>query len=135
MKVGFTGTREGMSFSQQEQLSLVMSLVHSEHMEFHHGGASGADDEADAEAEKWIPRHRIVVHPCPGVVREDIHDGRRWLEVFPPLVRNRHIVDAAEILIAAPRRDREEQRSGTWATVRLARKKGLPVVMLSRGER
>ncbi len=46
------------------------------------------------------------------------------------LDRNRDIVAAVSILIAAPETDIEEQRSGTWATVRYARKKGIPVVIV-----
>jgi hypothetical protein len=51
------------------------------------------------------------------------------------LDRNRAIVAAVDVLVAAPLEDREVQRSGTWATVRSARRKGIPVVMLSRGAR
>lgn len=49
-----------------------------------------------------------------------------------PLARNRRIVAAVDVLIAAPETDREELRSGTWATIRYARAAGKPVVMLSR---
>lgn len=46
------------------------------------------------------------------------------------LDRNHAIVDECSVLIAAPRSLTEEQRSGTWATVRYARKMGRPVVIL-----
>ena len=49
---------------------------------------------------------------------------KRYLE------RNRDIVDACDILIACPRTLKEELRSGTWATVRYARKVGKPVAIL-----
>jgi predicted Rossmann fold nucleotide-binding protein DprA/Smf involved in DNA uptake len=44
-----------------------------------------------------------------------------------PLDRNRDIVDAAAVLIAAPKEMTETLRSGTWATVRYARKQGKQV--------
>ena len=52
---------------------------------------------------------------------------------LPPLVRNRNIVRAVDIMIAAPATDKEELRSGTWATVRYCRQARKPVIMLSRG--
>jgi hypothetical protein len=145
MKVGFTGTRAGMSQAQEKQLAMLLVVFgiatpETETPEFHHGGADGADTEADRLA--CLDGYAITVHPCPGVVADDVRDGQTifnshpvtMTEVFPPLVRDRHIVDAVIVLIAAPRTDKEELRSGTWATVRYARQKGIPVVMLSRGE-
>ena len=122
MKIGFTGTREGMSAAQREQLVLVlMALAHAPaecRPEFHHGGAVGADAEADETAAR--EGYAVVVHPCS--------------PVLPPLTRNRNIVAECDVLVAAPRSDKEELRSGTWATVRYARQAGKPVVMLSRGK-
>lgn len=42
----------------------------------------------------------------------------------PHLERNRAIVDYTDIMVAAPKGFREEVRSGTWYTVRYARKIG-----------
>lgn len=113
MIVGFTGTREGMSARQRQQFAWLMLRIRCD--TFHHGGAEGADTQA-ADFVLRNPGIGIVTHPAGG----------------DPLARNREIVAAADILIAAPRTDREELRSGTWATIRYARKKGIPVVMLSR---
>lgn len=41
--------------------------------------------------------------------------------------RNQVKVDLADVLIAFPKRDGEVLRSETWATVRRARKKGIPI--------
>jgi hypothetical protein len=49
------------------------------------------------------------------------------------LARNRTIVDVSAILVAAPESDVEELRSGTWMTVRYARSRAKPVLMLTRG--
>ncbi len=119
MKVGFTGTREGMSQSQRDQFMAVISwLSHRGALEFHHGGAEGADTEA---AEIVDGGARIVVHKPKRMNADEL------------LARNRVIVAEAEVLVAAPETDTEQQRSGTWATVRYARQKGIPVVMLTRG--
>lgn len=125
MRVGFTGTRRGMSPHQKRQLREALNWFglygwhHKEPMELHEGEASGADREA-----------KDVVQEC-----------RYGWDVVPhlpngdPLARNRRIVAAVDVLIAAPETDEETLRSGTWATVRYARQKGIPVVFLSRGQR
>jgi outer membrane protein insertion porin family len=46
-----------------------------------------------------------------------------------PLDRNRAIVDSCDVLIACPKGP-EEQRSGTWATVRYARKQKKRIVII-----
>jgi hypothetical protein len=121
MIVGFTGTRRGMSASQEHQLQRVLDWLEASESEigggalFHHGNAPGADAEASriAEARGW----EVVSHPA----------GAN------PLVRNREIVAACEVLVAAPLTDEEVLRSGTWATVRYARAAGKPVIFLSNG--
>lgn len=147
MIVGFTGTREGMNERQLDQLALMLMALHTGRADaandFHFGGQFGADLEARKIAKPL--GFGIDWHPCPGVAMDTLVDkhgydldellAERWHGCFPPLVRNHHIVDAATVLVAAPRTDAEELRSGTWATIRYARLKGLPVVMLTRGGR
>jgi len=48
----------------------------------------------------------------------------------PYLERNHNIVDESELLIACPKSKEEELRSGTWATVRYARKKGVRIILI-----
>lgn len=45
----------------------------------------------------------------------------------PPLERNCIMVRRCNVLIATPRGFAEELRSGTWATIRFARKIGRPI--------
>lgn len=114
MKVGFTGTRQGMSAAQCRQLQTVLYALRGV-LEFHHGGAVGSDRQA---AQLAATLGFVTEHPAKG----------------DPLGRNRAIVASVDLLIAAPESDTEVLRSGTWATVRYARQAGKPVVMLSRGE-
>jgi hypothetical protein len=51
-------------------------------------------------------------------------------EPKPYLVRNREIVEGVDLLIACPKEPVEVLRSGTWATVRIARRLGVPVVLI-----
>jgi hypothetical protein len=156
MIVGFTGTRKGMNERQLDQLTLMLQALRTGDVGgghggaaypplgsnvFHFGGAHGADLAARKVAKPL--GYDINWHPAPGVDLAklvqlgyddiDVLMAETWHEVFPPLVRNHHIVNAAEVLVAAPHVDAEELRSGTWATIRYARAKGIPVVMLSRG--
>lgn len=123
MRVGFTGTRKGMTGLQQQQVVDTLGMFRDvagarrARAEFHHGGAVGADSQAAAQARCF--GFYIVCYPAG----------------TDPLRRNRDIVAACDILIAAPETDTEERRSGTWSTIRYARTKGIPVVMLSRGTR
>ena len=126
MKIGFTGTRAGMSPAQRAQLRRVLCWLRASETgvfpsgEFHHGAALGAATEASLTAKQDGWWH-VVPHPAD----RDEHNE---------LARNREIVGIVDILIAAPQHDAEERRSGTWATVRYARKAGKPVGFLSRGK-
>jgi hypothetical protein len=136
MRVGFTGTREGMSQLQKDALSVWLSRHAA--TEFHHGSAQGADEEAVrvlldlAPAFDHIKTCAIHAHPCDvphsGSAAAFILSHEKH-KVRKPLVRNQEIVDAADILIAAPKGP-EEVRSGTWAAVRYARKLGRRVLIL-----
>lgn len=128
MKVGFTGTRKGMSGLQASQLQYVLALFYhadkavNRKPELHFGRHESVELKADKEAAALASSLGYATEP---------HYAMRGEE----LDRNREIIAEVSVLIAAPETDVEEQRSGTWATVRYARKKGIPVVMLSRGDR
>jgi len=113
MVIGFTGTRHGMTKPQRATLA---GLLRSRSGEFHHGDAIGADREAARLA--FYYGCKLVPHRPTGHRSEDY------------LARNREIVDAADELLAAPYGMEEEQRSGTWATVRYARRAWKPVTIV-----
>ncbi len=122
MRVGFTGTRRGMTPGQLAAVSLLLrAWGRVAVLEVHHGGCRGADLEFHAAA-RGSRRH---VHPGPGSSRagEVVYPER------PHLERDRDIVDACDVLVAAPN-GRERVRSGTWATVRHARRVGRPHLVL-----
>lgn len=130
MNYGFTGTREGMSERQILALEEILCDGNTFTAQFHHGGCHGADMDAHKAAAIYTCRH---VHP--GSVEQHWHwenrnDYGTLLPWKPFLERNYDIVDVCEALIAAPRTLYEERRSGTWATIRYARKIGRPVIIL-----
>jgi hypothetical protein len=97
----------------------------------HHGKCRGADAEAHAISRSIDPEIKIVTHPPENttyVAEECVGDEER--DPLPYLERNKAIVDECEVLVAAPEQNHEIVRSGTWSTVRYARKQGKPVVII-----
>ena len=133
--VGFTGTREGMSDHQKAALKMAMTAASLDGIEniLHHGDCKGADEEAHAIAVElgWD----IVIHPpTKRIMRAYCGDGAIILPPMDYLARDEAIVNASRFMFAAPKSDKEERRSGTWYTVRYARKMGKRVILLNRDE-
>jgi hypothetical protein len=134
LRIGFTGTREGLT---ERQLSAfrVRTEDLKQFAELHHGACVGAD--AGAVWLAWYTHERwgwpkIIAHPSdlPGLTDpEAIAHSHVVLPAKPPLERNRDIVDDCDMLLACPKGMAEERRSGTWSTVRYARKAGKPIVL------
>ena len=123
---GFTGTREGMTTQQMGHLASL--LKHGKVL--HHGDCVGADAQAHNIAQ-GLGYTEIILHPPKHNIWQAFCKGA--LEILPArpyLERNHDIVDACDTLIAAPKQEQEQQRSGTWATIRYARKVGRRVVIL-----
>ena len=132
MSIGFTGTRTGMTGAQKNALRAVLGAFGT-NFTFHHGDCVGADDDAHTIAADLSAV--IIIHPPTSPNLRALRTGPH-VTVLPPrayLVRNQRIVDSSDLLVAAPHSLDEEQRSGTWATVRYARKTGTPVVILDPG--
>lgn len=130
MKIAFTGTQAGVTKPQATAFREWWGIDPVGH-EVHYGCCVGADAQVAAFLNRQSPRPRLIAHPGdnPGktdqaavAVADVAHPAR------PNLDRNRDMVDAAEILLACPQGP-EEQRSGTWATVRYARSVGIPIVL------
>lgn len=120
--IGFTGTRNGMT---PAQVSAVRKLLDQVEVDFwaHHGDCVGSDSQFHRLARDT--RRCIGVHGHPPVNTF----FRAYCQVDredPPseyLARDRVIVANTIWLIATPAQDVEIRRSGTWATVREARRR------------
>ncbi len=132
MIIGFTGARKGMTDGQCTYLEKVLEDL--ECTEFHHGDCVGADSQA-AYLVRSMGNIKIVCHP------PTIDTNRAFVPLRPMdrslrpkayLERNHDIVDACDHLMVAPKGNNEEQRSGTWATFRYARMRGVPITMIER---
>ena len=121
MIIGFTGTRRGMTPAQRAALADCVSALPARAI---HGGATGADEEFDAFLiSAGMNPQDIDVYPA-SVDRwlKWTDAGRTTYAVDEPLLRNRIIARRCDYLIAAPATAGEVVRSGTWATIRYARR-------------
>ncbi len=138
MVIGFTGTHVGMTTAQKESVKKLLWLQterdNTSVLEFHMGDCIGADAQAADIA--WSLDYSIVAHP-------PVNDRNRYywqrpgfglvnqtyisLPPKPYITRDHDIVNASERMIATPAGIIEELRSGTWATIRYARKKKVPL--------
>lgn len=126
MKVGITGGRSGARPDQLETLRSKLFEVFATSL--HHGDCVGADAQAHEIAREL--GLRIVVYPPDNPEYRAWCAGDEFWSPRPYLKRNYDIVDNTDLLIALP--DRPEcQRSGTWSTVRYARRLNKPVVVIS----
>lgn len=134
MKVGFSGTRKGMSQYQKDQLRYILMHTQDPISEFHHGDCIGADADAHEIVRTTLPDAIIVIHPPSDSGKRAKCAGDRLVPEKPYLERNHNIVDATDIMIFAPAGNKEELRSGTWSTFRYAKKQCKGVCLLPRKE-
>jgi hypothetical protein len=125
--IGFTGTQRGMTRIQK---SVLRGILQNDSGEFHHGDCIGADEEAHDIASEL--GYDIWVHPPKDPSKRAFckAPNNRMMFAKPYLVRNHDIVDVCTKLIATPGEAVEQLRSGTWATIRYARKVGKEVTII-----
>ena len=121
MVYGFTGTAQGMTRAQK---AVFVSLLPDE-LEFHHGDCIGADEDAHHLVRQTCLVSKIVIHPPTLEVKRAFCQGNIILPVKDYLPRNHDIVDSVREMIATPKGFKEELRSGTWATIRQAKRVGI----------
>ena len=132
MKVGFTGTRSGMTTAQKR--TFAESILESESWEeFHHGACVGADDDADLIV-NLLTEALVITHPGSDQAgRMPYYADPRsgvTLAAKPYLERNKDIVNATDWMIATPGERGEQDILGTWATIRYAEKQCKPVFVI-----
>ena len=125
MKLGFTGTQKGMTSEQK----LVVEKIMPKATEFHHGCCIGADFQAGQIANE-LQIDTIILHPPTNTSKMAKCEGNESREAKPYLDRNHDIVDETDILLATPKEFSEELRSGTWATIRYAKRNKKVVIVV-----
>lgn len=118
--IGFTGTRKGMTDAQKH---CVYHLIHEIRPDFaRHGDCTGADADFHQLVREHSPVVQIIGYPPINP------KNRAWCD-FDTLMpegeyhdRDKKIVHDSQLLIACPDGTSEVLRSGTWTTIRYARK-------------
>lgn len=138
MKYGFTGSRyvTPLHFAAMDEVL----TAHLDGSEYTTGGAVGVDTYVLRKMKAWLPQafHRVCL-PEHGpdwdnpyldladeVIRVPNTTNHPWRS------RNAAILDHSDVLLAFPLHNEEHgqsKRSGTWMTIRMARKRGMPVVL------
>jgi len=118
MKIGMTGNRNGISEQALNKLKELLKSI--EITEAHHGDCTGADENFHQIMVSFLIK--IIIHPpdknicrayCQG---DEIRKEKSYLE------RNKDIVNECDALLAFPSSKTETLRSGTWSTIRYAKK-------------
>lgn len=124
--VGFTGTQDGMTLEQMHTVALVLSSLKPD--VFRHGDCVGADEEAFVIASALGAE--TIAHPSNVEGKRAFTASTTVHEPTGPLARDVLIVEDSNLLVAAPSTYVERVRSGTWFTVRCARKVGVPLTVI-----
>ncbi len=93
--------------------------------EFHEGDCIGADAQAAFLAREV--GFRIICHPPTNESKRAFFPSDETWPAAPYLDRNKTIVNRSREMIATPGEFEEQLRSGTWSTIRYARKTRKPV--------
>lgn len=130
-QIGFTGTRNGMTPQQINTVTTLLAeakLHEARSLLAHHGDCVGADATFDQLcAGLQIPR---VAHPPDKNIHRAFCLAECVLMTKPYLQRNKDIVDASNTVIATPETHSERERSGTWSTVRYAKRTNTHLVVV-----
>ena len=130
IKIGFTGTRHGMSDEQKDEFKKIIESKECE--EFHHGMCVGADDHAHQIVKEM--EIKIIGHPPTFKKFMAKCECDITKKPFDYLKRNKDIVNDADMLIATPD-TKEKVRSGTWSTVRYARQQNKKIYIIHKNGR
>lgn len=133
MKVGFTGTQRGMTERQVKKFLAFLSRGRLQITEFHHGDCIGADEESHILVAQVLGADKIYIHPPEDDKKRAYMKSPHVARVRPYLERNRVIVNATDVLIAAPKtmvRPTNLRGQGTWSTIIYAEKHGKKVIFL-----
>jgi len=132
MKLGFTGTQNGMTPPQL--LKVAQFIIANKLSESHSGDCIGADKEFLTLVQMGNKNKNFNHIKTIGHIPDN--DSKRAFGAYDEeripksyLDRNHDIVDESDTVIATPFEKDEQLRSGTWATIRYAKKQGKPVTI------
>jgi hypothetical protein len=131
LKIGFTGTRGGMTV---DQTTKFVRFIRQYIGEFHNGYAEGSDEDALRTVDH-MGGFTLHIHPPKNkkyiAHYQPRHSEVVWYEEDEYGERDRQIVVASDVMVATPSGKVEIKRgSGTWLTVRIARVELKPLLII-----
>lgn len=128
MHLGITGTRKGL---KEPQFDVIKEFIIEDNTitHFHQGDCKGVDNQVTLMFRDIRPEVWIVRHPPKNTKTQAFGPYDETRKAKDYLVRDQDNVNESQYLWAVP--DKAECiRSGTWTTVRMARKKGIPITII-----
>jgi hypothetical protein len=134
MKIGFSGTRQGMTNEQVLQVHMLLGDLKSVGAtEATHGMCIGAD----AQFHEMAHALKYFTIGWPGLTAFGQMKHRSTVEpdlvmpAKPFLIRNQDIVRESDVMIITPAQTTPQREgSGTWATIRYTRSAQKPLIIL-----
>ena len=124
MVIGFTGTSKGMTAYQKQRVLELLQELKPDLVR--HGDCIGADTDFHLIACSLnIP---TCIHPPDNDSKRSFCKSDCILPVKPYLDLNKDIVDMSSILISTPETTKEDLHSGTWFSIRYAKRAGKEVI-------
>lgn len=136
IRLGFTGTQYGgMTEDQFMRVAALVTKLKGRIEFATHGDCINADEEFHGIC--FDRKVNVIVRPGDNPLKRaycSVGVKNKFViftdEPQPMMDRNQVIVDTSNLLIATPKGFVEEQRSGTWATIRRARKAGIALIII-----
>lgn len=142
-KIGYTGTRNGMTQAQKDSLFGILDYLgcfKGTVTHINHGDCIGGDEEFDNAVVETLKQDTVtrIIH-APVDPEHQAHMASRnngfyketiISEPQTHLKRNRNVVEASDIIIAAPEQDSDPGWGGTWYTYNYARKHDKPTYLI-----
>lgn len=126
--IGFTGTRKGMTADQYCSVVEILGQREPGVWFAHHGDCMGADSDFHRIAAS-LGAHVVGHIPIDNAMRA-FCQVTEFAHPKPYAARNADIVRESDVMIACPAESTEQQRGGTWMTIRMARKAGKPLAIV-----
>lgn len=128
--LAFTGSKDRITEAQKVRLLFELKAARKNgFLWMHNGDCVTSDAEA---AGQWADLNRkIMLHPPhKDTYRAFIDYADVVCETRGYLERDQDMVECSELLIATPQTYNEQRRSGTWTTIRYARKLRMKIIII-----
>lgn len=130
MHLGITGTKKGMTEAQFDVIKWFIEEDNHFVTHLHEGDCKGVDVQITLMFQDICPEVTIVRHPPIKTSYQAFGPYNETREPKDYLVRDQDNVNESDYLWAAPNGPEVMRGSGTWATVRMARRKGIPITII-----